>query len=164
MRKVALVLVALTLPLGAQGSPIRAQLPGADLRGEATFRYLGFPLYEAQLFTIQGAPLDWSEDFGLELTYLRNLAGHDLVEGTTRELNRAGSALPVRSQLQECFRDVRKGDRYTAISEGPNLVRFWLNGRQVCTLSYPQIKYRFMSIFLGDNTRSRSFTQNLRGE
>ncbi|MDU8927019.1 hypothetical protein RXV86_06455 [Alisedimentitalea sp. MJ-SS2] len=164
MRKVILALVALALPMGAQASTIKTALPGAEMRGAATFRYIGFPLYKAQLFTKFGAPLDWSKDFALELKYLRNLSEYDLVEGTMRELNRTGATLPVRGQLQKCFRHVRKGDRYVAISEGPNQVRFWHNGKRVCTLSHPSIKTRFMSIFLGDNTRSKSFTRKLKGE
>ena len=164
MRKLALVLTSLLFPLVAQASTIKAALPGAELRGAATFRYIGFPLYEAQLFTRSGAPLDWSQDFGLELTYLRNLTEYDLVEGTMRELNRTGAALPVRGKLEKCFRDERKGDRYVAVSKGQNQIGFWHNGQRVCTLSHPKIKTRFMAIFLGENTRSKSFTRKLKGE
>lgn len=155
---------ALAFPLVAQASAIKVALPGAELRGAATFRYIGFPLYEAQLFTQSGDPLDWNTDFALQLKYLRNLTEKDLVEGTMRELNRTGTALPVRAQLETCFRDVRKGDRYVAVSMGADRIGFWLNETQVCTLNHPQIKNRFMAIFLGDNSRSRSFTRKLKGE
>lgn len=164
MRKFFLAFAVLAFPMDARASLIETALPGAEMRGAATFRFFGFPIYEAQLFTRSGAPLDWSKDFGLELKYLRNLTEYDLVEGTMRELSRTGGALPVRGQLEKCFRNVRKGDRYVAISRGPNQVRFWLNGKRVCTLSHPRIKNRFMSIFLGENTRSRSFTRKLKGE
>lgn len=164
MRNAIFALTMLALPFNAQASTVQSVLPDAEIRGAATFRYIGFPLYRAQLFTRSGAPLDWSKDFGLELAYLRNLTETDLVESTMRELNRTGAALPVRGQLEQCFRDVRKGDRYAAISNGPNQIRFWHNGKQVCTLSHPKIKNRFMSIFLGENTRSKSFTQKLKGE
>ncbi len=164
MRKLALLFVTLLLPLSSQASTINSALPGAELRGAATFRFIGFPLYEARLFTKSGAPLDWSKDFGLELKYLRNLTEYDLVEGTMRELNRTGTALPLRGQLEQCFDDVRNGDRYIAVSKGQNQIGFWLNGSRVCTLKHPQIKTRFMTIFLGDNTRSESFTRKLKGE
>ncbi|WP_068112069.1 hypothetical protein [Tropicimonas marinistellae] len=154
-----LLLLALPHPATAIGSV----LPGASERGAAVYRYLGFPLYEARLFTRGGAPLDWNQDFGLELRYMRNLTQYDLVEGTMRELTRTGGALPVRGQLEGCFVAVRKGDRYLAVTDGPNRVDFWLNGTRTCTLSHPQITYRFMSIFLGENSRSKSFTRKLRG-
>lgn len=164
MRNLILSSALLLVPMFAQASTVESALPDAELRGAATFRFVGLPLYEARLFTKSGVPLDWSKDFGLELKYLRNLTEHDLVEGTMRELNRTGSALPVRDQLERCFNDVRKGDRYVAVSQGQNQIGFWHNGKPVCTLSHPQIKSRFMAIFLGDTTRSKSFTRKLKGE
>ena len=164
MVRFLLLAITLLVPLSVQASTVKSALPGAELRGVATFRYVGFPLYEARLFTTSGAPLDWSKDFGLELKYLRSLSEYDLVEGTMRELKRTGVALPLRRQLEKCYNDVRKGDRYTAVSKGQNQIGFWHNGKRVCTLRHPQIKARFMAVFLGKNTRSKSFTPKLRGE
>ncbi len=164
MRRFALLLALLASPTLLQASPVRTALPEAELRGAATFRLLGLPLYNARLFTKGGEALDWSSDFGLELKYLRNLSENDLVEGTMREFSRTGAGLPLRSQLARCFDDVQKGDSYLAVSKGPNKVAFWLNGQQTCTLAHPQIKTRFMAIFLGDNTRSKAFTRQLKGE
>jgi hypothetical protein len=164
MRKLALALALMFGPALAQASPIKSALSGAELRGEATFRFVGLPLYEARLFTEGGAPLDWSKDIGLELKYLRNLSEFDLVDGTMREFKRTGTALPLRGQLEGCFDNVRKGDRYVAVSSGQNEIDFWHNGKRMCTLAYPQIKNRFMAIFLGENTRSKSFTRKLRDE
>lgn len=164
MRSALLLVLFLATAASAQASAISAALPGASERGAAVYRYLGFPLYEARLYTKGGAAFDWNTDFGVELRYLRNLSQYDLVEGTMRELARTGGALPVRGQLESCFSGVSKGDRYLAVTNGPNSVSFWLNGRRTCTLSHPQIKYRFMGIFLGDNTRSKSFTRRLRGQ
>ncbi|WP_240686517.1 chalcone isomerase family protein [Aliiroseovarius marinus] len=160
------VLLCLLIMVGhaVNASPVNSALPDAELRGEATLRFLGFPLYKARLFTPSGARLDWNKDFALELTYLRNLTAYDLVEGTMREFARTGGTLPVRAQLNQCFFDVRKGDRYTAVSDVPNTLTFWRNDTRTCTLSHPQIKARFMGIFLGDNTRSRRFTSLLRSD
>ena len=111
MPRLLLCSVLLLLPVFAQASAVKSVLPDAELRGAATFRFIGFPLYEARLFTKSGTALDWNKDFGLELKYLRNLSEYDLVTGTMREINRTGAALPVRGQLEQCFEDVRKGDR-----------------------------------------------------
>ena len=51
-----------------------------------------------------------------------------------------------------------------AIAQGPNNVSFWRNGSKTCTLTNPGITRSFMSIFLGNNTRSASFTQQLKGQ
>ncbi|MGB5835446.1 MAG: hypothetical protein WBC68_10325 [Albidovulum sp.] len=164
MLRLALATVFMIAPGVAQASTVASALPDAELRGAAVLRFLGFPVYEARLFTRSGTSLDWSTDFAIELTYLRNLSEQELVESTMRELDRTGGALPLRDQLERCYVDVRKGDRYLAVSEGQDRVGFWLNGKRVCTLGHPQIKTRFMSIFLGDNTRSPSFTRKLKGE
>lgn len=159
-----LLLCALMMAaMAVKASPISATLPWAALRGEATFKMLGVAIYDARLFTKSGAALDWSEDFAIELTYRRDLTQYDLVEGTLREFKRAGTPLPLGTELRRCYFDVAKGDRYTAITSGPNLIGFWRNDTKTCDLSYPGISKRFMGIFVGDNTRSRRFTQQLRG-
>ena len=137
--------------------------PFADIRGAATFRYLGVALYDASLFTPGGGALNWTRDFGLELRYKRTLSQKSLVDATLREMERLGADVPGRGKLERCFDDVGRGDSYLAVSQGPNAIGFWRNGRQVCTLSHPGIKRSFMSIFLGENTQSAAFTRQLLG-
>ncbi|KPA19888.1 hypothetical protein shim_38470 [Shimia sp. SK013] len=163
MRRLAVIIAVLLCALPAYASSVERELTGAQLRGTATFRYVGISLYEARLYTKGGAELNWSEDFALEVTYLRNLKERALVDSTMKEFTRAGGALPVRDRLEVCYQDVRKGDTYLAVSDGPDTLEFWLNDTPACTLRYPQIKTRFMAIFLGDNTRSKSFTAQLKG-
>lgn len=160
------VLSALLLA-GFAAAPLTAAtaaFSGAGERGAAVYRHFGIPIYEARLFTHRGAAFDWNAAFALELRYLRNFTRYDLVESTMREMARTGPALPVRDQLERCFRDVRKGDRYLAVPQGPDRIAFRLNGAQTCTLSHPQITYRFMAIFLGENSRSAGFTRKLLGQ
>ena len=159
-----LLSAALLAPSGLAASTVADALKNAELRGSATYRYLGLPVYDAQLFTQGGAPFNWNQDFGLELQYRRNISKKALINSTLDEMERIGLSLPVRDQLGTCFAAVKKGDRFLAVSQGPDKVDFWLNGRQTCTLSYPGIKRSFMSIFLGDDTRSAAFTQKLRGQ
>ena len=164
MQKWSLSCVLLAVVLPARLWAVEAELPGAELRSEAVFRYWGLPVYEAELYTIGGDQFDWNEDFGLRLRYLRSLSQDNLVDATLQEMERLGGALPVRESIEDCFLDVSRGDTYLAVTNGPSSIRFWRNGEQTCTLSYPQITYRFMSIFLGDNSRSRAFTRVLRME
>ncbi|MDV7144348.1 hypothetical protein R3X27_16830 [Tropicimonas sp. TH_r6] len=154
----------LAVSLLALPVPAQAAFAGASERGSATYRHLGIPIYEARLFTKGGAALDWNEDFALELRYLRSFTQYDLVESTMRELDRTGGPLPVRGKLDACFKDVRKSDRFLAVTDGPNRLYFSLNGARTCTLSHAQITPRFMGIFLGENSRSARFTRKLRGQ
>lgn len=162
MLRMASLLVALLLGATAAHA-LPSSLEGTKLRGEATFRFLGIPIYDARLYTRNGAALSWSDTFGVELTYRKNLTQYDLVEGTMRELNRTGAPMAVRAKLEACFKDVKKGDRFLAVSQGPNQVGFWLNDRPRCTLKHPRINARFMGIFLGENSRSAAFTRRLKG-
>ncbi|WP_170425981.1 hypothetical protein [Ruegeria arenilitoris] len=162
--RAAVFAVMLLAPGGLAASTVAAQLPNAELRGTATFRYLGLPVYDAKLYTPGGAPFSWGEDFGLQLTYRRNIKQKALVESTLDEMTRQGNSGMTQAQLETCFQTVNKGDSYLAVSEGPNKVGFWRNGRKTCTLSSPGVKKTFMSIFLGDNTRSASFTRQLKGQ
>lgn len=162
MPRVGAFLIALFLGATAANA-LPSSLEGVKLRGEATFRFLGIPVYDARLYTRNGAALSWSDTFGVELTYRKNLTQYDLVEGTMRELNRTGAPMAVRAKLENCFKDVKKGDRFLAVAQGPNQVGFWLNDQPRCTLKHPQINARFMGIFLGENSRSASFTRKLKG-
>lgn len=164
--RILLVAALCLAPLAAVASPgaLGAALPDAQQRGSAVFRYLGLPIYEARLYTQAGQPLDWQRDFAIELTYLRRISARTLVDSTLQELARTGGALPVGDQLGKCFAEVRAGDRYLALSKGRDTVQFWRNDRPVCSLRHPNIKTRFMTIFVGDNTRSRSFSAELRGD
>ncbi len=164
MRNALLALVMMALPTLAAASPLTKALPDGVQRGAASYRFIGVPLYDARLFTRAGAAFVWNEDFALELTYKRNLTQFDLVEGTLREMARIGASLPARAKLEVCYRAVRKGDRYLAVTLGANRIAFWLNDARTCTLNHPQIKRGFMAVFLGDNSRSKSFTRKLRGE
>lgn len=163
MRNLLLTLCLLAVPAGGFASPVQSLLPGAEQRGAATFRFLGLPVYQARLFTRGAAPLDWSQDFGIELTYQRRLSQDDLVEATLREMRRLGYSAPGRTQFEACFKGVSPGDRYLAVSQGPDRVRFLRNGRTACTLNQAGIKRSFMSIFVGENTRSDRFTRALLG-
>ncbi|WP_170411408.1 hypothetical protein [Ruegeria atlantica] len=162
--RAAFLSLALLAPGELAASAVTNELPNAELRGSATFRYLGLPIYDAKLFTPGGAPFSWSEDFGLQLTYRKNIKQKALIESTLDEMTRQGNSGLTQANLGQCFEAVSKGDVYLAVSDGPNKVGFWLNGRKTCTLTGQGIKKTFMSIFLGDNTRSASFTRQLKGQ
>lgn len=159
MLRLAAFLVLLATPAAA--NQLQDLLPGAEQRGAATFRILGLPIYQAKLFTKGAKPLDWSQDFGIELTYKRKLSQSDLTDATLREMQRMGNPTPPANKLSTCFQDVSPGDRYLAVSLGPDQVDFMRNGQKTCSLRHPKIKLHFMSIFLGENSRSASFTRGL---
>lgn len=144
--------------------PAWAQVPkGFENFSEAEFRYFGLKLYDAQLFTKDGAAFDWNQDFALEITYARRFSQTALVNSTMEEIARAGRNSPKAEAWFACFRTVRKGHKYLAVTQGADQVDFFLNGQMVCGLKHAGIARSFMGIFLGKNTRSAKFTRALRG-
>lgn len=147
------------MPLAA-----KAELPGEfEPRGEAAFRFLGMKLYDARLYTENGAAFDWKRDFALEITYAQRFSRDALVKSTMDEIARLGRDAPDAEVWKSCFRSVSKGHQFLAVTQGANRLDFILNGRKVCSLNYSDIARSFMEIFLGENTRSASFTRALRG-
>lgn len=159
MRNALFAFVMMALPTFAA-----AALPNGAQHSAASYRFIGLPIYDARLFTRAGAPLDWADDFSIELTYNRNLTLFDLVEGTLREMTRFGASLPAREKLETRDNTVRNGDRYLALTHGPYWISFWMNGTRTFTLNHPQIKRGFMAAFPSENTLSKSFTHKLKDE
>ncbi len=163
MHSLNFVIFLLLSPTLARASIVGNILLDAKQCGKATFRFLGFPIHKARLCTHGGRAFGWQQDFALELTYQRNLPEYNLVEVTPREMKRLDQTPSVEDQLARSFDDGGLGDRYLAITNGSVRIGLWRNGRSAYTLSHPQIKHHFMSIFLGENSRLVKFTRNLRG-
>lgn len=141
MRSLILGLCIWLAPFVAATSQASNLPNGAEQRGEAAFRFLGFQIYTARLFTKGGLPLDWSQDFGLELTYKRNLSQSDLVEATLREMDRMGNALPIRGQLETVIRLSAQGTHIwpsaTARTSSPSGAMMWRFARCLMRVSKP---------------------------
>lgn len=154
----------------AQSVPatVAAVLPGATVRGEATLRFLGVPVYRAALFTANGAAFDWKKPMALRLKYAMSFEAGELVSATRKEMARIEGTQPdhaeIEGKLAPCFRDVVSGDAFVAATAGPDALSFWLNGSQTCTLRHAQIAQRFLSVWLSENSRSPRQSRQLRGE
>ena len=171
MRKLALIAVLLlaATPLRAlDGAAVVAKVfGGAQMRGEATFRWLGLPLYTARLFTPGGGALSWANPVGLELVYARNISRQSLVDATVSELERLeGSRADhgvIGQKLVPCFRDVAEGDQFVATTTSADEVQLFFNGARTCRVSHENLGERFLNIWLSDNSRSPALSRQLRG-
>ncbi|MBE1284372.1 MAG: hypothetical protein GJ676_13755 [Rhodobacteraceae bacterium] len=145
-----------------------AGLQAPTLVNEVTVRWLGLRLYKAALFTESGERFSWSEPMALQLTYLRDFSEPKLTKGTLDELQRIegnrSDHTALMAKLSKCFTDVQAGDRFVAASPRPDTLSMWLNGRKTCTVSEPNIRKRFLGIWLSDQARSASLSRSLRGQ
>ncbi len=151
----------------AQGSAVSSVLNQPVSTGTAPFRWLGFKLYDATLYTEGGARFAWSRPAALELDYVRRIPRQKLVNATMDELERLegdrSDRAAIEAALLSCFNDVQPGDRFTATASSANRVDLWFNDAPACTLAFTDIRKRFLSIWLSDQSRSASMTRRLKG-
>lgn len=122
--------------------------------GCADYRVLLVRLYRAELWT-DDAPSALRR-FALALTYQRRFTRAQLIDSSIAEMARmSGRAQEefgvARQELEQAFRTVRKGDRYTAWRSAPGRVEFFLNGRARGALS--RDGDLFLDIWLGPESR-----------
>lgn len=136
-------------PAHAAPPEVSRLLVTPQLVGEAEFRPLGFHIFDAALWTEDGA-FSWSAPFALTLTYRRAISRSSLIDRTLQEMARTGGGASggLRASLETCFADVRAGDRFSGASVSADTARFYLNGEQRCTITSPGFSRHFFGIWL----------------
>lgn len=173
MRRLLTALAALTLiiasPASASPGEVSRALPDAEKVGEAAYTVLSVRLFNAELYA-DGGTFSWARPFALTLTYDRSAGANVLINRSIREMSSrgAGSAqqlAPLRAQLERCFSNVARGDRFTGVSTGQETAVFYLNGAQRCEVSWPNFRRHFFGIWLdGRDGAAARISAQLRGE
>ena len=174
MRRFRAVLLSLALglaaaPAHASPSEVARAIPNAQTVGEARYHLLAIPLFEAELYTANGA-FSWAQPFALSLTYERSARQTTLLNRTMSEMSQRGagsvqSLAPLRAQLARCFPNIANGDRMTGVSTGANTAVFYHNGAQSCTIEWPNFRRHFFGIWLaGRDGQAARLSAQLRGE
>ena len=135
--------------------------------GEATLRVLGQTVYSATLHTEGPRQFNWSQPLSLRIDYDYSFTAAQLVKATGREIERIegprADQATLMQKLAPCFRDVGPGDSFMAISKSANQVELRLNGKQTCNVTHPELRQRFLGIWLSPNSRSPRLSRQLRG-
>ena len=144
------------------------EVGAASLIGEARFSLLGFSLFDAALYSESGR-FAWTDEFALALTYQRTARSEVLLNRTIRGMKERGAGddaklAPLRARLATCFSDVQRGDRFTAISTGPDSARLYLNGTERCSVKWPGFRRDFFGIWLDAKGGQAKLSAQLRGE
>jgi hypothetical protein len=151
-----------------EGPPEVTQMsPSARQVGEARYRLLAWPLFDAALWNETGV-FDWDASFALTLTYRRSFSAQNLTNRTLSEMSGRGagdaaSLEPLAAPLRACFVDVAPGDRITGVSTGANSARFYFNGRQRCEIRWPGFQRSFFGIWLDASGSNRALSNQLKG-
>ncbi len=172
MRLIRSILVGLALavaatPALASPAEVARAMPGAQSVGQAPYRVLSFHVFDAELWA-ESAAFSWDRPFALSLTYKRSFSARAIVNRTITEMTQRGAGTPqslepLRASLQNCFADVRQGDRITGVSTGPNTARFYYNGARRCEVEWTGFRRDFFGIWLDARGSQRAMSAQLRG-
>ncbi|WEY37702.1 chalcone isomerase family protein [Paraburkholderia sp. SUR17] len=162
----ALALACITASARAE---CRSDVPQAHLIGRGPFCFLGFCLYDAQLWA-QRPPYEFDEPFALLLTYRRAIKADTLVDAGIGEIRRLAQApLPAgtldawRADMRRAFNDVAPGDRLCGVFMPGHGARFYTNGTLTAQIDDTAFAVAFFRIWLDPETRAARLRQSLLG-
>jgi hypothetical protein len=140
----------------------------ARLAGEGRLTWLGFHVYDAQLF----APARFSIDdalrqpFVLELNYARKLDGKAIASASRDEMQRMGLGSAEQqarwlARMEALFPDVDKGRRIAGINQPGVGARFYVDGVFAGSVDDPDFARAFFAIWLDPRTRAPRLRESL---
>ncbi|MGL4575743.1 MAG: chalcone isomerase family protein [Burkholderiaceae bacterium] len=145
-------------------------LPGAQKAGHARLTYLGFKVYDADLWVdADFTPASFSnEPMLLNLTYLRRLKGADIAKRSKDEMAKLGRGTPEQraqwyEEMKKVFPDVKAGDALGGLHQPGKGVKFFRNGKVLAEVDDPQFAEAFFAIWLDTKTSIPDFRKKLLG-
>ncbi len=152
------MLCILLLAAGAAAAPreLAGRVASERPAGCADYAFLAARLYRAELWTDAETPP--GDRFALSLVYRRDFSRRTLVYTSIKEMARM-SGKPrsafgaARRELEQAFRNIAKGDRFTAWRSAPGRVEFFHNGDATGALT--QDVDLFLDIWLGPGSREQ---------
>ncbi|MES0811534.1 chalcone isomerase family protein [Roseibium sp. SCPC15] len=154
-------------PAFADTGPAVRTVPSAQLVGKGRMTYLGFKMFDAELYAPKGT-YSSGAPFALKLTYLRNFKGKKIAESSVDEIKRQGGVSQTQleawgKKMQSIFPNVSAGQSITGVRTASGSSVFYLGSRKIGTISDPAFTRRFFAIWLGNNTRNPRLRAKLVG-
>ena len=164
--ELGLVAATLLATLAAQASPL-PHLTHFKAVGNGTLRFLGFPIYDATLWSPSGA---WAANrpFALELRYTRGFSGSTITRRTIEEIRslRAPPAATLahwEQQMRGLFPDVQAGDRLIGVRMPGKGVVFYRDTHKLGQISDEAFADAFFDIWFNPATRAPELRARLLG-
>lgn len=137
------------------------------LLGYGHFRKLLWDVFDISLW-IGGEQWSFNEPFALELRYLRDVKGKEIVEGTRDQWEHLDYPESMTDrwleQLAGVFPDVKKGDQLAGIYLPGRPTRFFRNGEPIGVMEDPEFGRAFFSIWLDERTSQPKLRKALLGD
>jgi hypothetical protein len=126
----------------------------------------GFEIYDARLWTRAEFSVQQysTQNFGLELTYLRKFEGKDIAKRSIEEMKRVGKFNADQESLwlkamSDIFPTVNKGDQLLGIYKPNEGAEFWANQKRVGFIPDPLFAKLFFGIWLNEATSAPEIRQ-----
>jgi len=144
----------------------------AVFRGATTARWLGIPLYDADLWVEKGAPEgapDYSRPFVVRIRYARPLAGRTIADVSREEIARLQAPAPAvlaewHRQMVAAFPNVDRGTELAGMHVPGVGTRFFLNGAVLAELTGYDFSRAFFGIWFDPATRNPAGREELLGK
>ena len=139
-------------------------------RGQSRFKFLGFEVYEATLWTAPDFTPEAVDQHSvaLELQYLRSFQAKDIAKRSIQEMRRIGAFSAAQekhwmAEMQRVFPPVRAGDRLLGLHRPGESAVFWLNGQALGDIRDPAFARLFFGIWLSPRTSAPGLRKALLG-
>jgi hypothetical protein len=142
-------------------------MPPAELVGEGRMTYLGFKVFDAELYA-PGGTYRSSDAFALILIYLRNFKGGDITRSSVKEIKRQGGVSEQQlasweKQMTSIFPNESSGQSITGVRTTSGHAVFYFGDRKIGAIKDAAFARRFFSIWLGQKTRNPRLRSKLLG-
>lgn len=170
-------LVALVLALGIQpasaeniggSTPEAPAVASLQKVGEAKLRVMFWDVYESSLYTATGQYNPDTRPLRLDIRYLRDITGEQLIKQTRKEWRAQGLNHPKQDawleQLAALWPDVSENDVISLLLDERDNAHFSLNGRSLGTVRDPAFARQFAAIWLSPDTTRPKLRAKLIGQ
>ena len=161
-RAILLLFGLLLMPPAWSAAPshIQAEIAGARLAGQGTFRWYGLKIYDAQLWVGPkgyDAAVPSAAPLALDLSYARALDGKKIAESSRDEMKKlnvgnAAQRVAWLTKMEAIFPDVQEGTHITGVYLPAFGAKFYLNGKPLGEIADPEFGHAFFAIWLDPKT------------
>jgi hypothetical protein len=152
------------------GAAVSAESASPALRkvGEAKLTVMFWDVYESSLYTQTGQYAPNDRPLRLDIRYLRNIRGEDLIKQTRKEWRAQGLNHPQQEawleRLAALWPDVSENDVISLLVDEQNVAHFSLNGKPLGTVEDPAFTQQFAAIWLSPDTTRPELRAKLIGQ
>lgn len=163
----AILLLASPAFAATKPSELESAVKASEPYGQARLTRFLFHVYDAQIWT--DAPA-WSyqEPFALSVTYAMSFSAPELTQSTLQQAQKVSTLSQAEEKqfalyLDQAYRDVKSGERVTALFMPPDNITFFVNGIKTLSMKDAVFARAFFDIWLSERTSEPSLRTGLLG-